>query len=95
VDDDIDIHDPNAVNWAMSFRVQPERDVFIMPGMPAVQLDPSQAPADVPQQDPRRRVSSKVGIDATRKHAFPDIALPPQEHLDRVWEQWGNYGFKE
>lgn len=93
VDDDIDIRDPNMVNWALSFRVQPEKDAFIMAGMPAVQLDPSQARDDVLQQDPSRRVSSKIGIDATRKHAFPGIAMPPKEHLDRVRREWENYGF--
>jgi UbiD family decarboxylase len=93
VDEDIDIRDLAMVNWAMSFRVQPERDVFIMPGMPAVSLDPSQAPENIVQQDPTRRVSSKLGIDATRKHAFPGVSLPPQEHLDRVREEWKNYGF--
>jgi UbiD family decarboxylase len=93
VDDDIDIRDLSMVNWAISFRVQPDRDVFIMPGMPAVQLDPSQAPEDVVQQDPTRRVSSKLGIDATRKHAFPAVAIPPQEHLERVRKEWKSYGF--
>jgi UbiD family decarboxylase len=94
VDDDIDIRDLSMVNWALSFRVQPERDAFIMPGMPAVQLDPSQAPENILQQDPTRRISSKIGIDATRKHTFPEIALPPREHLDRVRREWGSYGFQ-
>lgn len=93
VDDDIDIRDINAVLWAVSFRVQPERDVVIMPGMAAVQLDPSQAPAEVPQEDISRRVSSKLGIDATRKHAFPEIAAPPKEHLESVRKNWQSYGF--
>lgn len=93
VDDDIDIHDPNMVNWALSFRVQPEQDAFIIPGMAAVQLDPSQAREDVLQQDPTRRLSSKIGIDATRKHPFPAIAMPPKEHLDRVRREWRSYGF--
>ena len=95
VDDDIDIRDVNAVNWALSFRVQPERDVVIMPGMAAVSLDPSQAPVDVPQEDLSRRVSSKIGIDATRKHAFPDVAVPPKEHLELVRKNWQSYGFPE
>ena len=94
VDDDIDIRDPNLVNWALAFRMQPERDAFIMPGTAAVQLDPSQAREDVLQQDPTRRVSSKIGIDATRKHAYPAVAVPPQEHLERVRKEWENYGFK-
>lgn len=93
VDDDIDIRDPNLVNWALSFRVQPEKDAFIMPGTAAVQLDPSQAREDVLQQDPTRRVSSKIGIDATRKHAYPAVAVPPREHLERVRADWQSYGF--
>jgi UbiD family decarboxylase len=93
VDDDIDIRDPNLVNWALSFRVQPDKDAFIMSGTAAVQLDPSQAREDVLQQDPTRRVSSKIGIDATRKHAYPAVAVPPQEHLERVRGDWRSYGF--
>jgi UbiD family decarboxylase len=93
VDDDIDIRDPNLVNWALSFRVQPEKDAFILPGTAAVQLDPSQAREDVLQQDPTRRLSSKIGIDATRKHEFPAVAVPPQEHLDRIRNNWSSYGF--
>jgi UbiD family decarboxylase len=93
VDDDIDIRDPNQVNWALSFRVQPEKDAFILPGTAAVQLDPSQAREDVLQQDPTRRLSSKIGIDATRKHEFPAVAVPPQEHLDRIRNAWSSYGF--
>jgi len=93
VDDDIDIRDPNLVNWALAFRVQPEKDAFIISGTAAVQLDPSQAREDVLQQDPTRRVSSKIGIDATRKHAYPAVAVPPQEHLERVRADWHSYGF--
>jgi UbiD family decarboxylase len=93
VDDDIDIRDPNLVNWALSFRMQPEKDAFIMSGTAAVQLDPSQAREDVLQQDPTRRVSSKIGIDATRKHTYPAVAVPPQEHLERVRKEWSSYGF--
>ncbi len=51
----------------MSFRLQPERDAFIVQGMAAVQLDPPQATEYVVQQDPSRRISSKIGMDATRK----------------------------
>ncbi len=95
VDDDIDVRDPNEVNWALSFRVQPESDAFILSGTAAVALDPSQAAADVRQEESVRRVSSKVGIDATRKHSFPPIALPPKEHLERVRQGWSSYGFRD
>ena len=95
VDDDIDVRDPDDVNWALSFRVQPESDAFIMSGTAAVSLDPSQAAAQVRQEESTRRVSSKLGIDATRKHAFPPLALPPREHLARVRQDWKKYGFQD
>jgi UbiD family decarboxylase len=93
VDDDIDIRDPFALNWALSYRVQPHKDVQIIHGTPAVRLDPSQASEEVPQLDTSRRLSSKMGIDATKKHRYPLVALPPKEHLLKVREQWKEYGF--
>jgi UbiD family decarboxylase len=94
VDDDIDIRDPFQVEWAMSFRMQPANDVRVFDGTDALTLDPSQADHSVPNDSPLRRRSSKVGIDATRKHTYPPLAVPPQEHLDRVWAQWERYGIK-
>jgi len=91
VDDDIDIRDQFMLNWAMSWRVQPHKDVFIVEDMPAVRLDPSQASEEVAQLDPARRLSSKMGIDATKKHRFPPIALPPKEHLELVRSRWSEY----
>jgi hypothetical protein len=44
---------------------------------------------------PADRVSSKLGIDATRKHPYPAHSLPPQEHLDRVAADWDRYGIRE
>jgi UbiD family decarboxylase len=93
VDDDIDVRDPFMINWAMSFRVQPEKDIVNAPNTPAMRLDPSQAAEEVPQLDASRVISSKIGIDATRKHKYPPAALPPAEHLQRVRAQWKEYGF--
>ena len=92
VDDDIDIWDDFSVDWAMSWRVRPDKDVYIETDIQAVGLDPSMAPRDVPQHDPIRLVGSRVAIDATRKHDYPAISLPPQEHLDRVADRWDDYG---
>ncbi|OGQ68485.1 MAG: hypothetical protein A2W73_05935 [Deltaproteobacteria bacterium RIFCSPLOWO2_12_55_13] len=94
VDEDVDIQDHCQVEWAMSFHVQPAKDIEIIPDVQAVALDPSQAPADVPQEDESRKTSSKVIIDATRKHRFPARALPPEEHLRRVDNQWAKYGLE-
>jgi UbiD family decarboxylase len=56
VDDDIDVFDAEAVQWALSTRVQPHRDVHIFPTMVGAPLDPS---------SPDVRSSSKIGFDAT------------------------------
>lgn len=91
VDDDIDVRDSFAVDWAMSFRVQPARDIFIEPHTLSVPLDPS-VPVEGPVSDERRALGSKIGIDATRKHDFPPIAFPPREHVLEVEKRWEEYG---
>lgn len=93
VDDDIDIQDDFALDWAMAFRVQPEHDIHIYRDTASIRLDPSQAPWGTPGLTRERAVSSKVGVDATKKHAFPPVALPPAEHLARVRAAWKEYGF--
>jgi 2,5-furandicarboxylate decarboxylase 1 len=77
VDADIDVHDPSEVEWAMSFRVQPKRDVLVLDQMPRAGCDPS-----VPNPDDKpipHLVSSVVGIDATIKldENFPEVADVP------------------
>src|SRR5580700_3002441 len=41
VDPDIDVRNPNQVEWAIAFRTQPDRDVIIVDGLPGGTLDPS------------------------------------------------------
>jgi len=75
VEPDIDVHDPSDVEWAMALRVRPERDVFVMNGLPAGPADPS-----VDAKGPLvTHLSSAVGIDATRPVgvAFPEVADVP------------------
>jgi UbiD family decarboxylase len=95
VDDDIDVWDDFAVDWALSWRVRPERDVYIEKDVQAVGLDPSQAPASVPQHHPSRYVGSRVAIDATRKHQYPAVSLPPKEHLELVESNWKEYAIED
>ena len=95
VDDDIDIRDPFQVEWAMSFRMQPAEDIHIVRDMDPITLDPSQPLQDGKPVAPSEQVSSKVGIDATRKHPYPPAAVPPKEHLERVAAHWERYGIRE
>ena len=41
VDDDVDIHDPAAVEWAIATRLQADRDVMILERAASSSLDPS------------------------------------------------------
>jgi 4-hydroxy-3-polyprenylbenzoate decarboxylase len=94
VDEDIDIRDHFQLLWAMSWHVQPERDVYVNRDTPTVALDPSLAEDDVDQDERKTVLSSKVGVDATRKHTFPARSIPPQEDLDRVDAHWDQYGIE-
>jgi UbiD family decarboxylase len=93
VDEDIDVRDYFQLLWAMSWHVQPARDVYVVRDTAATGLDPSVAAAEdlFERQD---LLSSKVGIDATRKHKFPARSIPPKADLDRVDSQWSEYGFE-
>lgn len=56
VDDDVDIHNPNEVEWAMATRFQGDRDV-VMRREPGSSLDPS--------SDLETRMTTKMGFDLT------------------------------
>jgi 4-hydroxy-3-polyprenylbenzoate decarboxylase/2,5-furandicarboxylate decarboxylase 1 len=77
VDPDIDVHNPSEVEWAMCFRVQPTRDVFIVDQTPGGPADPSHPLVD--KVPPSQLLSSAVGIDATLPFGehFPDVADVP------------------
>lgn len=94
VDEDIDPRDPDSVIWAISYGMQPHLDVRTVQGM-LPGLDPS---AGKPEQlqDESYLISSRgtscLLIDATRKWAYPPVALPRQEimeHSRKIWEELG------
>lgn len=61
VNPDIDIQNPDQVEWALSFRMQPQEDVIVVNSLPAGPLDPcilDTVPLDA-------RLASSIGIDAT------------------------------
>jgi UbiD family decarboxylase len=63
VDEDIDIEDPNAVEWALATRTQMDTDLTLRPGELGSSLDPS--------ADQVSRKTCKVGIDATIPFGAP------------------------
>ncbi|WP_162536973.1 UbiD family decarboxylase [Granulicella sp. WH15] len=92
VDEDIDIRDSFWVEWALSFRMQPAEDIHVQRDTNPITLDPSQPLKDGKPVLPSQQVSSRVGIDATRKHPYPALAVPPKRDLDKVAAQWESYG---
>ena len=61
VDEDIDIFDPNDVEWALATRFQAHRDLVLLEKQKGSSLDPSA------EEDPNsdRRLTTKWGLDAT------------------------------
>jgi UbiD family decarboxylase len=90
VDDDVDIRSEFMLFWALSWTVQPERDTYLATGTHVVPLDPSQQSAPPSRGTPG--LSSKLGIDATRKHAYPPRSGASAADLARVDARWAEYG---
>jgi 2,5-furandicarboxylate decarboxylase 1 len=77
VDDDVDIHNPTEVEWAMATRFQADRDLLIVPESQGSKLDPSN----------RDGVGAKMGIDATKpvdaaEMVFKRIRVPGEDKID-------------
>jgi len=70
VDDDVDIHNPADVEWAIATRFQASRDLVVLPDQPGSSLDPSAH--HTPGQKTR---TDKMGLDAT---------IPWRDHAGRL-----------
>lgn len=102
VNPDIDVQNPDSVEWAISFRMQPHEDVIMVNNLPAGPLDPcilDSVPLDA-------RVASSIGIDAT--YPFGSIVdtgtngeKKPAETTDKLYFKvadvpgWQDYAFPE
>jgi UbiD family decarboxylase len=60
VDNDVDVDDPRAVEWAMATRFQADRDLVVMPDQPGSSLDPSGT-----HQPGKKSRTAKMGLDCT------------------------------
>jgi UbiD family decarboxylase len=67
VDEDVDIYDPTDVAWAITTRVDPIKDITIIPGLRGHALDESVSEKlREPRVTIRQELTSKVLIDATK-----------------------------
>ena len=97
VDEDIDIRNIDSVIWAMSWRVQPARDMRIITGkMPG--LDPSAYSPGASHEEkefPGGVGSSGVLIDATIKYPYPPTSLPRKDFMEKARDTWKELGLPE
>ncbi|NBO31049.1 MAG: UbiD family decarboxylase [Cyanobacteria bacterium WB6_1B_304] len=89
VDKTINIRDPRQVLWAITSKVDPDRDVFILPDNPFDRLDFATV---------RPGLGSRMGIDATTKISpetdrpwSPELKPDPQvvAMVDGRWHEYG------
>jgi 2,5-furandicarboxylate decarboxylase 1 len=78
VDEDIDIDDPNAVEWALATRAQLDKDLMLKPNENGSSLDPS--------ADQVTRKTCKAGVDATvpldsRRDDFRKAKIPGEDRI--------------
>jgi 2,5-furandicarboxylate decarboxylase 1 len=70
-DDDIDVRDPQDLEWAIATRFQGDTDLVVIPGLRGRSIDPSAKDG---------MLTAKVGIDATvpiaERHRFRRIGVP-------------------
>ena len=82
VSEDIDPTNTNAVFWSMAYRCNPVEDVHIAPHRSSGHGPKS---GRVPN-------NSSLLIDATLKQAFPPLALPAQQYMERARKIWDEIG---
>ena len=85
VDDDIDVFNPEEVEWAMATRFRADRDIFVVPRVRADRVDPVR----------ENRTVAKWGLIALKDPGQPvqvyERARAPQEIREQVARRWAEY----
>jgi len=98
VDEDINPWDANLVNWAITYRCQPHRDIKIIKINAPDTMDYSMGPPveELPgasRIDPSQMPEySCLLIDATLKWAYPPVSLPKKPYMERALQLWEGMG---
>jgi 2,5-furandicarboxylate decarboxylase 1 len=92
VDTDVDVHDPQQVEWAVATRFQADRDLVVIAGAQGSVLDPSttvgkEGPNGEPLAMHMQGISAKMGLDATKpvsyhEHVFTKVKVPGEDTVD-------------
>jgi UbiD family decarboxylase len=75
VDEDINIYDPNDVEWAIATRFQADKNAVILPNQPGSSLDPS---GDLTEG--KKATTCKMGLDATVPFGKTDKSFTKEQY---------------
>jgi 4-hydroxy-3-polyprenylbenzoate decarboxylase len=90
VDADIDIRDPNHVDWALNSRYNPATDTDLVDNA-FYFMDPA-----LPRIESRSKaMGSKLVIDATAKHDPGTFSLPPRATMLKALDVWKDLGLPD
>jgi len=91
VDEDVDVHNPAEVEWAVATRFQADRDLIVVSGALGSILDPSTTVQStrhgaVTPVGSMQGISAKMGLDATRplayeEHVFTRVRIPGEKEV--------------
>ncbi len=81
VDTDINVFNPEEVEWAVATRFQADKDLIIIPNARGSTLDPS--------ADQETGLTTKLGVDATRplskpRSKFERAEIPTNQRIDKI-----------
>ena len=92
VDEDVDVHQPQQVEWAVATRFQAHRDLLVREGAQGSIVDPSTTVEWMKEGGDlvppyQQGLSSKMGLDATRpmnyqEHVFTRVRIPGEDTID-------------
>jgi 4-hydroxy-3-polyprenylbenzoate decarboxylase len=85
VNEDIDPENSDAILWAIAFRMNPAKDLQVLPYR-------SQGHGPEREHEAEDETDATMLMDATMKEDLPPLALPKQEYMERarkVWEELG------
>lgn len=92
VDDDVEVHDPLQVEWAVATRFQADRDLVVIAGAQGSVLDPSTTVGHEFGENSAppshlQGISAKMGLDATKpvvyhEHVFTKVRVPGEDTED-------------
>jgi UbiD family decarboxylase len=98
VNKDIDPLDNDAINWALSTRMMPSRDIRIIEGRAVAQDHSAEIPGVGIKRDSSKEIyikGARLLIDATRKWPYPPVSLPKKEFMEDALRIWKEEGFPE